>query len=106
MGFIDSTNDNNLFDGKRNEIIIEIAKAILFQLGIGYKENKSNEAIALQKQQASIGQTLYRVMVGSYVVKENAEKQVQKLKSAGFDACIMILNKYVHNSKNLDFYQF
>ncbi|MBV4420607.1 N-acetylmuramoyl-L-alanine amidase [Clostridium tyrobutyricum] len=57
MGFIDSTNDNNLFDVKRNEIIREIAKAILSQLGIGYKENKSNEATPQQKQQAASGQT-------------------------------------------------
>lgn len=93
MGFIDSTNDNSLFDGKRNEIIIEIAKAILSQLGISYKENKSNEAIAQQKQQATSGQILYRVMAGSYAVRDNAEKQVKKLKKAGFDATIMIFNK-------------
>ncbi|NFK79436.1 N-acetylmuramoyl-L-alanine amidase [Clostridium botulinum] len=93
MGFIDSTNDNSLFDGKRNEIIIEIAKAILSQLGISYKENKSNEAIAQQKQQATSGQTLYRVMAGSYAVRDNAEKQVKKLKKAGSDATIMIFNK-------------
>ncbi|BDR76138.1 N-acetylmuramoyl-L-alanine amidase [Clostridium tetani] len=93
IGFIDNSGDNALFDSKRNEIIREISKAILSQVGIGYKENKSNEAIALQKQQASIGQTLYRVMVGSYSVRGNAEKQVHNLKNAGFDACIMILNK-------------
>ena len=29
-------------------------------------------------------------MAGSYAVRENAEKQVQKLKAAGFDATIMI----------------
>ncbi|ACO84930.1 N-acetylmuramoyl-L-alanine amidase [Clostridium botulinum] len=93
IGFIDSTNDNNLFDGKRNEIIIEIAKAILSQLGISYKENKSNEAIAQQKQQATSGQTLYRVMAGSYTVRENAENQVQRLKVSGFDATIMVCNR-------------
>lgn len=93
MGFIDSTNDNNLFDRKRNEIIKEIAKAILFQLGIGYKKNKSNETTPQQKQQITSGQTLYRVMAGSYSVRKNAENQVQKLKDVGFDACIMIFNK-------------
>lgn len=39
------------------------------------------------------GQTLYRVMVGSNAVRENAAKQVEKLKAAGFDATIMIFNK-------------
>ncbi|EJO5348317.1 N-acetylmuramoyl-L-alanine amidase [Clostridium botulinum] len=93
IGFIDNSGDNVLFDRKRNEIVKAIAKAILSQLGIGYKENKPNEAIAQQKQRVTSGQTFYRVMAGSYVVKENAEKQVQKLKSAGFHACIMIFNK-------------
>ena len=85
IGFIDNSGDNALFDSKRNEIIKAIAKAILEQLGIAYVEASA--------QQPTNGQTLYRVMVGSYEARENAEKQVQKLKSAGFDACIMIFNK-------------
>lgn len=93
IGFIDNSGDNALFDSKRNEIVKAIAKAILFQLGIGYKENKSNEVKVQQKQRVTSGQTLYRVMAGSYAVRDNAEKQVKKLKSAGFDACIMIFNK-------------
>ena len=36
--------------------------------------------------------TLFRVMAGSYKSRDNAEKQVDKLKSAGFDATIMIFN--------------
>jgi N-acetylmuramoyl-L-alanine amidase len=63
-----------------------LAKAILAQLGIDYIE-------ASAPTQAESGQTLYRVMAGSYKVRENAEKQVQKLKNAGFDAVIMIFNK-------------
>ncbi|NFL36773.1 N-acetylmuramoyl-L-alanine amidase [Clostridium botulinum] len=84
IGFIDNSGDNALFDSKRNEIIKAIAKAVLAQLGIAYIEPSA---------QASNGQTLYRVMAGSYGVRENAENQVQKLKAAGFDACIMIFNK-------------
>lgn len=90
IGFIDNSSDNNIFDSRRNEIIKVITKAILAQLGISYREN---EAITNQKQQVTSGQTLYRVMAGSYAVRENAEKQVKKLKSAGFNACIMIFNK-------------
>jgi len=33
------------------------------------------------------------VMAGSFKERENAERQVKKLKSAGFDATIMIFNK-------------
>lgn len=86
IGFIDNTGDNNLFDSKRNEIIKALAKAILAQLGIDYIE-------ASAPVQQPSGQTLYRVMAGSYSIKKNAENQVQKLKAAGFDAVIMIFNK-------------
>lgn len=86
MGFIDNTGDNNLFDAKRNEIIKALAKAILAQVGIDYIEPSA-------PTQAESVQTLYRVMAGSYSVRENAENQVQKLKAAGFDATIMIFNK-------------
>lgn len=85
IGFIDNTGDNNLFDAKRNEIVKVIAKAILAQVGVDYIEVSA-------PTQAQSGQTLYRVMAGSYSVRENAENQVQKLKAAGFDACIMIYN--------------
>lgn len=85
IGFVDNTEDNNLFDAKRNEIIKGLAKAILAQVGIDYIEPPA-------PTQAESGQTLYRVMAGSYSVRENAENQVQKLKAAGFDACIMIYN--------------
>lgn len=85
IGFIDSTGDNNLFDSKRTDIIKALAKAILAQVGIDYVE-------PLTPTETANGQTLYRVMAGSYKVRENAENQVQKLKTAGFDACIIIYN--------------
>jgi N-acetylmuramoyl-L-alanine amidase len=83
IGFIDNTNDNNIFDSKRNQIIKALAKAILLQLGINYIQ-----AVVVKTETSS--QTLYRVMAGSYSVRENAENQVHKLKAAGFDATIMI----------------
>ncbi|KZL93984.1 N-acetylmuramoyl-L-alanine amidase [Clostridium magnum] len=86
IGFIDNTEDNNLFDSKRNGIIKGLAKEILAQVGVDYVET----SIAIQPED---GQTLYRVMAGSYSVRENAENQVQKLKAAGFDATIIIFNK-------------
>lgn len=86
IGFIDNSGDNALFNSKRNEIIKALVKAILEQIGITYVE-------ASAPTQAENGETLYRVMAGSYKVRENAESQVQKLKAAGFDATIMIFNK-------------
>lgn len=86
LGFIDSTNDNNIFDSKRNEIIKTLATAILAEVGVIYVEPSA-------PAKPISGQTLYRVMAGSYQVRENAEDHIQKLRNAGFDATILILNK-------------
>jgi len=83
IGFIDNRGDNNLFNKKRNEIIKVLAKVILDKVGVMYEEP------SVAKQPVS-GKTLYRVMEGSYFVRENAEKQVEKLKAVGIDAKIMI----------------
>ena len=71
---------------KRSEIIKALAKAILSVVGIKYLEPSAPVPVANV-------QTLYRVMVGSNAIRENAVKQVEKLKAAGFDATIMIFNK-------------
>lgn len=84
LGFIDNSKDNSLFDTKKKEIIKAISKAILAQLGITYKEESVSNS--------SDGKTLYRVMAGSFSIRENADKQVHKLKAAGFDATIMSFN--------------
>lgn len=80
-GFIDNTSDNLLFDSKRDEVIKALVKAILSHLGI---------SVTPQAPPASSNKTLYRVMAGSFAVRRNAEKQVERLKAAGFDATIMI----------------
>jgi N-acetylmuramoyl-L-alanine amidase len=84
IGFIDNTSDNKIFDNKFDEIVVGITKAILEQLGIKYVENS---------KPSTSSQTLYRVMAGSYAIRENAERQVERLRKAGFDATIMIYNK-------------
>ncbi len=84
IGFIDNSKDNQLFDSKRDEIVKGLSKAILTQLGIKYVE---------PQPPPTGGQTLYRVMAGSYAIRENAEKQVERLKKSGFDATIMIFQK-------------
>lgn len=86
IGFIDNTNDNNVFDSNRNEIIKALTKAILTQISISYIEHS-----VVSKPES--GETLYRVMAGSYLIRENADNQVKRLKGAGFDATIMIFNK-------------
>ena len=88
IGFIDNTADNQLFDKKRKQIVEGIARAILNQVGVTYKAVASNSVTPEKPTSSSTG-TLYRVMAGSFANKANAEKQVAKLKKAGFDAVIM-----------------
>lgn len=83
MGFLDNSKDNQLFDSKKRQIIEALAAAILQQLGIKYTQ---------QEQKPTVN-TLYRVMAGSYANRENAEKQIQRLKAAGFEAVVMIGEK-------------
>lgn len=85
LGFIDNSKDNSLFDSRKKEIIKAISKAILAQLGVTYKEESVSNS--------SDGKTLYRVMAGSFSIRKNADKQVQKLKAAGFEATIMVFSK-------------
>ncbi|MCX7903054.1 MAG: N-acetylmuramoyl-L-alanine amidase [Caloramator sp.] len=74
VGFIDNSEDNKLFDSKKDEIAKGIAKAILEQLNIKYVETSK---------------ILYRVAAGTFSNRENAEKQVKKLKELGIDAIIV-----------------
>jgi len=79
IGFIDNTKDNIIFDTKFDEIVKVIAKAILEEVGVRYEVLKPIES----------SEILYRVMAGSYANRENANRQVEKLKKAGFEAMIM-----------------
>jgi len=79
MGFIDNTEDNKIFDSKRNDIVKAITQAILSQLGITYKE----------KVVIATG-TLYKVQIGAYAERENAENMINKLEKLGFKPCIKI----------------
>ena len=73
--FVDNSTDLEILatEGKRQLMGEAIAKGILKSLGIVF--------------QAETG-TIYRVQVGAYKVKANAEAMLKKIKSAGFDAFI------------------
>ena len=74
-GFID-TNDRYAFDtiAKQEKIGQAYAKGILKYLGVTPKENDDK---------------LYRVQVGAYREKENAEKLASELKGKGYNAYIV-----------------
>ena len=73
--FVDNATDLDILatEGKREKMGQAIAKGILKTLGIEF--------------QAETG-TIYRVQVGAYSVRANAEAMLKKIKSAGFDAFI------------------
>ena len=73
--FIDNAKDKTIGDtvSEQEAFGIAYAKAILEYLGITYGANN----------------TIYRVQVGAYKQKSNAETMKQKLKNAGFEAIIV-----------------
>jgi N-acetylmuramoyl-L-alanine amidase len=73
--FVDNATDLKILasESKREAMGQAIAKGILKTLGIEYQADRG---------------TIYRVQVGAYSVKANAEALQKKLKEAGFDAYI------------------
>lgn len=77
--FIDNRLDLQIIDtpAEQKAMGIAIAKGILKTLGIAYKAP------------ATTSGKLYRVQVGAYAVRANAEQMQKKLKAAGYDAFIV-----------------
>ena len=76
--FVDNKTDIAIIDtaAEQKKMGIAIAKGVLKTLGIAYKAPETSTK-------------LYRVQVGAYSVKANAEAMQKKLKAAGFDAVIV-----------------
>jgi N-acetylmuramoyl-L-alanine amidase len=74
--FVDNATDRQIIatEGKRQAMGEAIAKGILKSLGVAIEAERG---------------TLYRVQVGAYVVKANAEALQRKIKAVGFDAFIV-----------------
>lgn len=86
--FIDSK-DKEIGDTKAEQKAFGVAyaKAILEYLGIAHTETKEKPTETKEKAPTT-NNTIYRVQVGAYGVKANAEAMQKKLKAAGFDAYI------------------
>ena len=74
--FVDNASDLKILatESQRKSMGEAIAKGVLKTLGVEIQSEKS---------------TLYRVQVGAYMVKANAEDMHRKLKAIGFDAFIV-----------------
>lgn len=86
--FVD-TKDIQIVDtaAEQRNFGIAVAKGILKTLGISFKEQPQT-----QKPETNTGK-LYRVQVGAFAVKSNAENMMKKLKADGYDAFIVEVNK-------------
>lgn len=85
--FVDNDKDRLIGDtvDEQRAFGVAYAKAILEFLGIAY-----NEKVTSNKPAPSTGGSkLYKVQVGAYSVKENAENTLTRLKIAGFDGIIV-----------------
>jgi N-acetylmuramoyl-L-alanine amidase len=74
--FVDNTSDLKILatESQRKAMGVAIAKGILKTLGVEIQADRG---------------TLYRVQVGAYLVKANAEAMQRKIKAVGFDAFIV-----------------
>lgn len=74
--FVDNATDLKILstESDRKSVGIAIAKGILKTLGVAYQGEKA---------------TKYKVQVGCYLVRENAEAMRKKIKAVGFDAFIV-----------------
>ena len=74
--FVDNATDLKILatEGDRKAMGVAIAKGILKTLGVEFEADRG---------------TLYRVQVGAYLVKANAEAMQKKIKAVGFDAFIV-----------------
>lgn len=81
--FIDNKADVAFVDtlAERQKMGVAIAKGILATLGITYKAPVASSGSAKT--------VTYKVQVGAYTRKANAEATVKKLKAAGYDAIIV-----------------
>ena len=80
--FVDNAEDTKIADTieKQKAFGIAYAKGILKTLGIAIKESSSQGT----QQGNSNREAKYYVQVGAYSQKENAERQLQNVKNAGF----------------------
>lgn len=80
LGFITNVNDKNLIINNKENFAIAITKGILSYYGITYKAETT---------QTTTTDKIYRVQVGAFSVKANAEKLANELKQKGYDTIIV-----------------
>ena len=80
LGFITNATDKKLIVNNKENFAIAITKGILNYYGMTYETENTQNVTNTEK--------LYRVQVGAYKNKSNAENMVQELKKKGYSAYI------------------
>ena len=80
LGFITNATDKKLIIENKENFAIAITKGILNYFELPYNADKTQQNVTTDK--------LYRVQVGAYKNKGNAEKMVKELKAKGYNAII------------------
>lgn len=79
LGFISNVTDKDLIVNNKENFAIAIVKGILNYFGISYKSETTQ----------TISDKLYRVQVGAFKEKTNAEKLANELKQKGYNTFIV-----------------
>lgn len=87
--FVDDKDDVELYDA--GKMAAAIVRGITGETYIAPVSNKSDSAAKEPGAETATGDSnaIYRVQVGAYSVKANAENMKAKLKAAGFDAIVV-----------------
>lgn len=75
LGFITNSEDANFLKNRQDDLALAVAKGILNNLGIPYKEADDG--------------ALYKVQIGSFRFKANADALAKELKGKGYDAFVI-----------------
>ena len=86
VGFHDNNVEAQWIIDHKREIAEAIVKGLCNYYGVTYVAPASEPAV--QPSAPASGNTLYRVQVGAFAVKGNAEALRDKLKAAGYDAFV------------------
>ncbi len=93
-GFLNTDQDNVLYDEKKDEIPRAIANAILGTLDMETIEEDSGSPTPPAPEEPEEDSVLYRVQVGSFRERGNADKLLYELLDQGFPAFILYENGY------------
>jgi len=80
IGFISNTLDNQKFDEHFNSYVEAVTKAICKEFGVAYMAGNSSSTLRPNGQ-------LFKVQIGAFSNRANAENVLQKAKNAGFSDC-------------------